>query len=361
MSMSPVWGDKSGGGKQSPWMEMLAQLAAAVVCAALAILDVAAATQPAADVVVLVPSAEGAKPLVKTGTILDWTARELRLRTALGLEETIAAGSVQEVQTQWPASCVAARRQREAGRLDDAIAAFEQAWREERRPWAQRQIAAEWSSTLLEAGRIDQAGDRFLTLVATDPATRHLDMLPLPWRAMALDAAAQQRAAAWLAPRQPPLARLLGASWLMPSRRTEAVAALEQLQRAEGPVGQLATIQLWRARLATASTLDAQAWQQTLEQMPLSVQPVGWYVLGDLWARHEQPSPAARAYLKVPILFRTQRAMAADALLAAAQQLEKMQRRDQALELYRELVRDYGHLPPAQVARRQLTGAAEAP
>lgn len=313
------------------------------------------------DQVVLVPAGEGARPVVKSGTVLDWTAKELRLRTALGLEETIPTASIQEVRTRWPPSCDRARQLRDTGRLDDAIEAFQQAWREEARAWAKRQILAELSSTLLEAGRIDQAGERFLHLAAGDPAPRHLDLAPLPWRAMALDAAAQERATVWLAQRQVPLARLLGASWLLPIRRTEAMAALEQIQRIDGPLAQLATIQLWRARLATASAVDAQAWQQALEQMPLAVQPVGWFVLGDLWARHGQPSAAARAYLKVPILFRAQRAMAADALLAAGQQLEKMQQRDQALELYRELVRDYGHLPPAQVARRQLAGSAASP
>jgi tetratricopeptide (TPR) repeat protein len=320
-----------------------------------------AQAQPMGDVVIILASAEGARTIVKTGTVLDWTAKELRLRTALGLEETIPAASVQEVQTHWPPSCDQARRLREAGRLDDAILAFQQAWREETRPWAKRQVLAELSSTLLEAGQIDQAGERFLNLAAGDLATRHVEMVPLPWRAMALDGAARERAAAWLAQRQQPLARLLGASWLLSTRRTEAIATLEELQRVEGPVAQFATIQLWRARLPTASTAEAQAWQQALEQMPLGVQPVGWYVLGDLLARHDQPSAAARSYLKIPILFRSQRAMAADALLAAAQQLEKMQRRDQARKLYRELIRDFGHLPPAQVARRQLAEPAEAP
>jgi tetratricopeptide (TPR) repeat protein len=320
-----------------------------------------AQAQEAVDVVVLAPAEAGAPAIRKTGRVLDWTAKELRWRSTLGLEETLAAASVQEVQTQWPAACDQARRWRQAGRLDDALAAFQQAEREETRLWAKRQILAEWSSTLLEARQIDQACERFLALAAHDPATRHFDLIPLPWRAMALDGAAQQRATAWLDPRQPPLARLLGASWLLATQRGTATAALTQLQQTEGPLAQLATIQLWRTRLASASAAEAQAWQQTLEQMPLALQPAGWYVLGDLWARCEQPSAAARAYLKVPILFRAQRAMAADALLAAAQQLEKMQQRDQALELYRELVRDYGHLPPAQMARRQLANTAGAP
>jgi hypothetical protein len=46
--------------------------------------------------------------------------------------------------------------------------------------------------------------------------------------------------------------------------------------------------------------------------------------------------------------------MAAEALLAAGGQLEKMARAGQAAQLYRELARDYAHSPPAAEARQRL-------
>ena len=88
--------------------------------------------------------------------------------------------------------------------------------------------------------------------------------------------------------------------------------------------------------------------------MPPDIQATGSYVLGDVLARQEQPEAASLAYLKVPILFHQQRAMAADALLAAGKQLEKMSQNRQAAEVYRELVRDFPHLAGAKEAAGRL-------
>jgi TolA-binding protein len=93
----------------------------------------------------------------------------------------------------------------------------------------------------------------------------------------------------------------------------------------------------------------------------VEVQAAGWYVLGDLYARQDQPDQAALAWLKVPLLFREQRAMAADALLAAGKQLEKMGQPKQAAGLYRELVRDFAHLPPAGEAQKRLDSLTPKP
>lgn len=305
------------------------------------------------DAVFLMEERGQAAPTVLGGTILDWTAQELRLRNRSGVEVRLPTDRVWQVQTPWPASFLAGRTSRRAGRLEEAGTVFAQAYREETRPWARREIAAEWCSTALEAGRIVQAIDHFLVLADGEVAARHLEVIPLPWRAVALDEAAQQQAEAWRTSPDRPYARLLGASWLLPTRRAPAVATLEGLAGGPPPVSHLATIQLWRSRLAAATSADAVAWQQALVQFPPAVQAAGWYILGDLWARHQQPAAAALAYLHVPLRFRRQRAMAADALLAAAQQLEKMQPPDQAWELYRELMQEFGHLPAGQVARRR--------
>jgi len=148
---------------------------------------------------------------------------------------------------------------------------------------------------------------------------------------------------------------LLGASWLLATRRPDAAAVLDELTRSSDPrVAGLASIQVWRSRLITATSDDLYHWQNQLEKMPAEIQASGWYVLGDILARQEQPQMASLAYLKAPILFRQQRSMAADALLAAAGQLEKMSKSSQAAALYRELVSDFPRLPAGIEAEGRL-------
>lgn len=268
----------------------------------------------------------------------------------------IAAARIIEVQTTWTEPHVAGKTAREKGELDEAIEAYRDAKLLERRPWAIRQLMAELSGTYLEAGRIESAGDEFLGIVASDPATMHYAVMPIAWRPAPPSASLERRAAEWAAKGQPPPARVLGASWLLGGpRRLEALAALEELVKSsDGRVAGLATIQLWRTKLVTAKLAEVVHWQSQLENMPPEIQAAGWYVMGDLYSRLNQPEQAALAYLKAPVLFRRQRTIAADALLAAGGQLEKMGRHEEAKRLYREIVRDLGHLPAADQARVRL-------
>jgi tetratricopeptide (TPR) repeat protein len=322
-----------------------------LLVAALAAVAHFATGTAAEDTVIAASSSDADVRVTRKGRIVDYTGQQLTLRTPLGLDETIPAARVREIQTTWTESHLAGNAARAKGELDEAIAAYRQALVDERRPWARRQIAAELAGTYLEAGRIESAGDEFLAIVASDPATIHFDVVPIAWRPAPPDAVLERHAADWLAEREP-AARVLGASWLLAGpQRTEAVAALEELAKgSDARVAGLAAIQLWRTKLVTASSTDVAAWREQLEKMPPEIQAAGWYVLGDLYARQDQPEQAALAYLKVPLVHRRQRAIAADALLAAGRQLEKMGRREQAAELFRELARDFGHLPAAKEA-----------
>ena len=317
----------------------------------------------AAEDVVIARSASDASVRVRrTGEILDYTGTQLTLRTALGRDEIIPASRVVEIQTDWSPSHEKARAARQAGKLNDAVAAFERAKDEDSRPWAQRQIAAELAGTWLEAGQIAAAGDEFLKIAAEDPETLHWDTIPLAWQAVTLDAQSELRAAEWLVDAKSPVARLLGASWLVgSSRQAEVDAALTSLaENKDRRIAGLSQIQRWRTRLATASTGDLEQWSRELGAMPRENQAAGWYVLGDGYARHDEPERAAIAYLKPPLVFRQQRALAADGLLAAARQLEKLGQTAEAAGLYREILRDFGHLPPAEEARTGL-GAQKQP
>ena len=307
------------------------------------------------DTVIYSTAPDPAARIKKTGVILEFTGTELRLRNTLRTEETIPAARVVEVQTQWIATHQAGRAARSEGRLDDAIAALRQAKRDETRPWVVRQIMADLVGCYLESGRIDSSGDEFLGILASDPVARHFDVIPIAWRGAAIGAPAEARAGVWLAARNMPAAALLGASWLLATRRNEATAALEEIAKLNDPrLSGLATIQLWRTKLVTATLDDIRRWQTQLEKMPTEIQAAGWYILGDCFSRLDQAEAASLAYLKVPILFRGQRVMAADALLAAGKQLEKMSQAGSAANLYRELIRDYPHLATASEAEGRL-------
>lgn len=312
------------------------------------------------DVVIARSASDPAVHVRRTGEILDYTGTQLTLRTPLARDEIIPTSRVIEVQTTWSPSFEKGRAARQAGKLDEAARAFAEAKREESRPFALRQIAAELAGTWLELGQVGRAGSEFLAITRDDPQTIHFALIPVAWHAATLDAESERQAVAWLADRQSPAARLLGASWLVgSSRQAEVEAALGELVTSKDRrIAALAQIQRWRTRLATASTGDVEQWSRELAAMPADVQAAGWYVLGDGYARHDEPERAAIAYLKGPLVFREQRALAAEGLLAAARQLEKLGQGAEAAGLYREIVRDFGHLAAAEEARAALARTA---
>lgn len=322
----------------------------------------ALSTTASAQDTVLITSTDGKSQLTRQGEIVDYTGTELKLKTLAGREEPIAASRVIEIKTTWLADHLRGRELHRAGKLDDAVTAFQQAKEREKRPWARRQIMAELVECHVERGRFDQAGDEFLRIAAEDPATPHMAVMPLPWRAMPPDAALEARAATWMsAGSKIPAASVLGASWLLTtSRRGEAIAALSQqsLKRAapdDPRLAMLADIQLWRTKIVTAKSEEVARWQAAIEKMPTEVQASGWFVVAEARARLRQAEEASLAYLRVPLVHGRPRVMAADALVAAGEQLETLGRTDQAAGLYREVLADYATCPAASEAQARLT------
>ena len=318
-------------------------------------------TMACAQDTVLVTSADGKSQLTRQGEIVDYTGKELRLKTLSGREEPIASARVIEIKTEWLADHLRGRELLSSGKLDTAIEAFQQAKEREKRPWARRQIMAELVECHLEAGRIDLAGDEFLRIAADDPTTQHFAVVPLPWRTLPPDAALEARAAAWMSGGSKiPAAAVLGASWLVStSRRGDAIAALTQqsVKRAapdDPRLAMLADIQTWRTRIVTAKADEVARWQSAIEKMPAEVQAGGWFLLGEARARLGQAEEASLAYLRVPLVHGRPRAMAADALVAAGEQLEKLERKDQAAGLYREVLANYATCPATSEAQARL-------
>jgi hypothetical protein len=201
------------------------------------------------------------------------------------------------------------------------------------------------------------ASDEWLAIVAAT-TTLQYDVIPVAWQPLPPHAALQARAAAWMNNKAPP-AQVLGASWLLGgSQRSEATAILNGLMtnRTVDPrVRALAQIQLWRTKLVSAKLDEVQRWQAAVEQMPAEVRAGGYFVVGEGLARLDQPERGALAFLRIPLVHNQQRAMAADALLAAAKLLqEKLGRSEEAAGLYREVLSGYSRTLAAEEAKAKL-------
>jgi tetratricopeptide (TPR) repeat protein len=328
---------------------------------AYSLLGIVLVAAAAADDVVIVRAQRPNARVKKQGEIVDWIGGELRLRGALNREEVIPSSRIIEVQSDWTEAQRQAESLRAAGKVDEAIAAWRRAYREETRPWAGRRIAAELAVAYLETGRADLAGEAFLTILASDPQTDLFAAAPLAWRPVSPDSALIARAAAWLGSSDP-AARLLGASWLLAtSQRTAAVAALEELTRDDDRrIAAAAEIQLWRTKIVSATPAEITRWQTAAEKVPAELRGVAWYVIGDALARRKKSEEAALAYLRTALTYYRQRAMAADALVAAADQLEALGRAEQAAGLYQEVVSDYSATAAAVQAKDRLARMSEA-
>src|SRR5688572_24167023 len=92
-----------------------------------------ASTVARAQDTVLVTSTDGKTQLTRQGEIVDYTGKELRLKTLSGREEPIASARVIEIKTEWLADHLRGRELLRSGKLDAAIEAFQQAKEREKR------------------------------------------------------------------------------------------------------------------------------------------------------------------------------------------------------------------------------------
>jgi len=317
----------------------------------------------AADIVVLKNTKPGLPPVQRQGEIVDLLGTQLSFRSTTGSVENIPLEQVIEWRTTWPATKDQADTLLAEKKFVEAAAAYTRAREEESRTWARRQIMERIVECHAAAGNIVAAAEEFFALVASDPDTSAWEMAPLSWRTSD-DPNLPARAAQWLRDVRNPVRQLLGASWLLiGGQRAEAMTTLQALASGTNKrIATLAVIQLWRTRVVTSEPAEPAQWLAGLERLPSEVRPLGYFIAGEGLTRHNQPDQAALAYLRIPVLYPRQRALAAEALLAAGSQLEKMGRREQAASLYREVLTDHASQPAAAAARlrwEQLSAPAK--
>jgi len=320
-------------------------------------------SSPAAaqDTIIIAGDAGGQKTL--TGRILDYNGTELRFQSVLGAEQRFAADQVLHVHTQYGRMQMEADGLFDQGQFEPALNFYRQALQSEQRRWVRRRIVAQtvWCYRALD--QWDRAGAAFLILIQDDPKTPHFDCIPLAWRprlrapSIALEQAARQ----WLQRPEPAVA-LMGASHLLTtSHELAALRRLKELSADRDPrVAQLAWAQTWRAAVVTATEDQIRAWNLAAERIPEPLAAGPYYVLGGAYERHRQWEQAALARLRVAILSPQHRALAAQSLLDAGRALEKLDRRAEALRLYRELIVDYPETTPVAEARERMEDLRQA-
>ena len=309
------------------------------------------------DIVTLLSGKDAKTRTNRTGEIVEFTGESLQLQSSAGRLENIPAARVVEIRTQWTPAHERGDSLRAEGKLDEAINAYKQAQRIEPRAWARRKIMAQLVVCYAEAGRFDVAGEEWLAIVSSDPMTMHYNVAPVAWHPLPPDARLEPRAVAWLH-NKAPAAQVLGASWLLTGpQRSAAMSALDGLagsKTVDPRIRSLAQIQLWRTKLVSVKLDEVGRWQSALEQMPVEVRAGGYFVVGEALSRLNKPEDAALAYLHIPLVYHQQRVMAADALIAAAKEHEKLGRGEQAAGLYREVLSGYSRTAAAEEAKTWL-------
>ena len=328
--------------------------AALCVCLLLILVDFVSAQ----DTVYLLPTEASRAGTRVTGTITEFTGRELLIRTASGREQMIPAARVDDFATEYTQQQVDADLRFAENKFATAEAQYREALTAESRQWVRRQIMAQIVWCLRNQGRHADAAKTFLLIVENDPTTQFFDAMPLTWLRTDLDLAAERQADTWLRDDRDPAAQLIAASWLVSGQaaaRGEALRALEDLTHARDlRIAQLAEMQLWRTQIVTTTARDIPRLHSAVNRLPEPLRAGGYYLLGQAYARNNQHQQAALAHMRVPVLYPNERALSAEALLAAADALTNSNRADEARNCLRELLTKHPGSTAAAAAKSQL-------
>lgn len=328
-----------------------------------AVLLLACSSVARAQDLVIVSGNEGKGRIEHSGRVVEYRGEGLRLRTRGGRIISFPAKQVLQVRTKLTAVHRSAEVAAVEGRVAESLQLYQQALSGsvEKRPWVRRRILASIVRAQSALGRQEEAGKLFLSLLRDDPATPHLAAIPLAWTSA--DQVASATAGRWLANARSSTEMLLAASHLLHSEQhVAALSGLGKLRTApDATIALLAEAQLWRLRILTVKKEELPRWRKTIHRLPGPLQSGPYHVLGLALARDGQHQQAALALLRVPLLDRTRRNLAAESLLAAGKSLAELGRKDQAARLWAELNADFSGTLAAAEAKLRLNELKEAP
>lgn len=286
------------------------------------------------------------------GSVVDYNGKELVLAIPGGAERKFASGGVLKIETKRTPQHEEGDRLFAQRKWDEALRAYMSADTHETRAWVRRELWVQiiWCHRYLDQDHL--AGEYFMALLASDPATPFFDCIPLVWITREVSPTLETKAQQWLQHSQSAV-QLIAASHLLGTpHRAQAIERLRDL-RFDGDtrIAALARAQLWRTQAAITPNTLAE-WEKSLADIPENLRAGPYFVLATGFSRQLQPEAAALSYLKVPVLFPRERRLAARALLEAAQESTRLGRSEDARLLQRELMQQYPDSPEASEAAR---------
>lgn len=298
------------------------------------------------------------------GEIVAYDDESLAIRLPGGREIRRAASEVRSVETAKTEAQRLAEESLARRDLAEASRQFEKAIEEERRGWMKDRLRVQLIATELALGHLERAGELFLKNVEGNTEPVWFRAAPLAWRP-GQQAAADNRPAArrWMDDSAKPIARLLGASWLLDGPdRENAVLVLSRLQTdPDQRVSYYARAQLWRLRGESATREDLARYAELVGKIPAILRAGPRYVLALATDRLADPADAALIYTKVAYIDRPSSELAADALVRAAACCQRAGFHDDAAKLNREVVKDYPGTQWAAQASERLAAKGAVP
>ena len=297
--------------------------------------------------VVITRRKDSEQTLKRKGTIVDWKGMSLTINSD-GIEREIDNDQIIEVQTNWGDDYRSGLAELRTGKTQIAIVKFQEALRNESRPWVQRIIRAKLVDAFQSIEKHTSAIEQFLLIVREDPETRFLHLAPLPWTGSgnSIGSAATQ----WIESPDS-VTRLIGASWLLGGpNRDQGIMLLEELSSDIDPgIKHLAIAQLWRTRVSL-NPKQVDAWQGIVERMPRNLRAGPYLVLAEAQARTGMSEMAVVNWMRIPILYAEQKTLSAAALYRSGNLLHNMGKPEQAQSILNELVTNYPQTIWAQQA-----------
>ncbi|QDT37018.1 hypothetical protein [Stratiformator vulcanicus] len=309
---------------------------------------------------IVLRSESGASEIPLTGSILEYTGEELTIRTGPDAVRVYEAERILGVETPQTEPHRAAIKAFQERRFQDAFDLTIKAVEEEQRQWVRREILALRVKVALALGDRIAALDAFLSIVTSDPTSRHFSLIPLPWRLEPPPKDLVAAARIWMRGGSE-VSRLCGASVLILSEdeSERARAELDQLAISfDERVYHLARAQLWRGRMAregnSASRGVLANWQDRVRNMPETLRGGTFYLIGKSYGELLDHEQAAAALLWLPLVYDSDQRLAAEAEWRAAVHLRAIGRSADAVTLCSEVMGRFAHTPAAKQAEALL-------
>lgn len=295
-------------------------------------------------------------PVTEIGEILDYTGRELVLRTLNGTQH-LSSASVTQIETRYEPACQQGLVAFQAQQTEEALQLFRTALQAERRPWVQREIRSSLMKCSLRMGDFSGALREFREITRTDPETRFWGIAPLVWAPTAISATVRAELEPWLTSTDVS-ERMLAASSLLldPVLGEAAEGALLQLSRGTNPVLSVySRMQLWRLSIGSRNVSETMldGWRSDIARLRPELRSGPQYLLARGYEVQGEFRQAAAEAMWLPMIYSDHELLAARALFDASDGLARSGLVLEADVLKQELLARYPWSREASAVRSQ--------